>query len=234
MSDAGPATVGADLMRRARREGNAVETHDDPRARRASAAVAALAWFGVLLQLWLSLRLAQDNGKSALDGLIAFLGYFTVLTNLLVALVFSQRSFADRRERSPGDDPLRGCATVAIVMVGLAYHALLRHVWAPEGWQWVADVVLHYATPLLTLGHWIAFPPARAPALRSVPVWCLYPAAYLAYALVRGEWLGNYPYPFIDVAALGYPKVLLNSLWLLLGFVVVAAAIVGLARWRRR
>lgn len=213
-----------------------MDTRNDLRIRFASAAVAALAWFGVLLQLWLSIRLAQDNGKSAFDGLIALLGYFTVLTNLFVALVFSQPFVfgATRLGRRLGSDMLRGCATTAIAMVGIAYHFLLRNVWAPEGWQWVADVVLHYATPLAALGFWLAFPPARALALRSVLVWCSYPAAYLLYALARGELLGSYPYHFIDVGVLGYPKVLIHSLWLLLGFVLLGATLIGLARWRRR
>lgn len=213
-----------------------MDTRNDLRIRFASAAVAALAWFGVLLQSWLSIRLAQDNGKSAFDGLIALLGYFTVLTNLFVALVFSQPFvFGDTRfGRWLGSGMLRGCATTAIAMVGIAYHFLLRNVWAPEGWQWVADVVLHYATPLAALGFWLAFPPARALALRSVLVWCSYPAAYLLYALARGELLGSYPYHFIDVGALGYPKVLIHSLWLLLGFVLLGATLIGLAGVRRR
>lgn len=213
-----------------------MDTRNDLRIRFASAAVAALAWFGVLLQSWLSIRLAQDNGKSAFDGLIALLGYFTVLTDLFVALVFSQPFVfgGTRFGRWLGSDMLRGCATAAIAMVGIAYHVLLRNVWAPEGWQWVADIALHYATPLAALGHWLAFPPARALALRSALLWCPYPAAYLLYALVRGELLGSYPYHFIDVGALGYPRVLLHSLGLLLGFVLVGATLVGLARWRRR
>lgn len=47
-------------------------------------ALALVAWFGVLLQLLLSVRLAKSNGKSIIDGLIVYLGYFTVLSNVLV------------------------------------------------------------------------------------------------------------------------------------------------------
>src|SRR5579862_3556489 len=49
--------------------------------------LAALATFGVLLQLILSLQLARSSGKSVLDGLIVYLGYFTILTNMLVGAV---------------------------------------------------------------------------------------------------------------------------------------------------
>ncbi len=50
-----------------------------------------------------------------------------------------------------------------------------------------------------------------------------YPISYLAYALVRGEWMGAYPYPFIDVPALRYPRVFANAAGLLLVFVAAGA-----------
>lgn len=54
---------------------------------RAWAGLAVVAWSGVVLQLGLSIALAQSNGRTAVDGVVAFLGYFTVLSNLFVALV---------------------------------------------------------------------------------------------------------------------------------------------------
>lgn len=51
-----------------------------------TAAFAAFAWLGVLLQLYLSLRLAAANGKSIAGGILVFLGYFTILTNILVCV----------------------------------------------------------------------------------------------------------------------------------------------------
>ena len=46
-------------------------------------------------------------------------------------------------------------------------------------------------------------------------------------ALVRGALIGRYPYPFIDVGALGHRRVLVNSVGLLLGFVLIALILVG-------
>jgi hypothetical protein len=43
--------------------------------------------------------------------------------------------------------PFVGCATAAILVVGIGYHALLREIWDPRGAQRVADVVLHYVVP---------------------------------------------------------------------------------------
>jgi len=132
--------------------------------RLALGALSALAWFGVLLQLRLSIRLSIGNGESVVHGLVMYFGYFTVLTNILVAVVASSRITGARTGLA--SESLRGCATTAILVVGLGYHFLLRNIWNPEGWQWVADVVLHYAVPLAALVHWCLFPPrTRLPAV---------------------------------------------------------------------
>ena len=54
-------------------------------ARQWAAALAMLAGAALLLQLVLSLRMGLDAGRGALHGLWQFLGYFTVLSNGLVA-----------------------------------------------------------------------------------------------------------------------------------------------------
>jgi hypothetical protein len=196
--------------------------------------VALVAWFGVLLQLMLSLELAAANGKSAVDGLVVYLGYFTVLTNLLVAVSLSwpllgPRSSPGRWFQRPG---VASAIAVSIAIVGLAYHLLLRHIWAPQGLQWLADVTLHYAVPLLCMVHWwFCVPPARM-AWHAPLAWAAWPLAYLVYALLRGAWLQSYPYPFIDVTALGYPQTLLNAAGLLVVFLLLGSVLVAIGRAR--
>ena len=198
--------------------------------------LALIAWFGVLLQLLLSIRLAQANGKSVVEGLVVYFGYFTVLSNIFVALVASARVLPtqSRTARWLASESTLGCATTAIILVGLAYHLLLRKIWDPQGWQWVADVVLHYIVPALTLFYWLlSRHPQRLPAWLPL-AWCAYPVAYLVYALIRGVWLNNYPYPFIDVSVLGYPRMLLNGIGLLGAFIVVGYLVRAGALLRRR
>ena len=64
--------------------------------------------------------------------------------------------------------------------------------------------------------------------------WSLYPLAYFGYALLRGEWIGFYPYPFIDVTALGYARVLGNALVMLVAFLLLGLGVIGLDRWQGR
>ena len=201
-------------------------------ARAARGAIALLAWGAVLLQLVLSIRLVQANGRPAVDGLVVVLGYFTVLTNLFVALAFTAAAVGGERSAF-GRPAVIGCATASIAMVGIVYHLVLRNLWAPQGAQWLADMLLHYAVPLAVVAHWLAW--GRATALRwpLAAAWCAWPLGYLVYALLRGAWLGSYPYPFIDVTALGYAKVLVNSVGLLVAFVAVALAVIGATRAAR-
>ena len=202
----------------------------------ALATLAIIVWTGLLLQFYLSLNLALLNGKSVVAGLVVFFGYFTVLSNLFVALVSTLPLVASSSRlgqwfAKPG---VLGCATTSILLVGLGYHLLLRNVWAPQGLQLLADVVLHYVVPFATLAYWLAYPPR--PKLGAwVPfAWCLYPVGYLVYALLRGEVLGSYPYPFIDVTTFGYGRVALNALGLLVAFLLGGAVVVAIARVRNR
>jgi hypothetical protein len=92
-----------------------------PRGSRAFAAiVATVAWTAVLLQGYLSIRATLYQGGTVLDGIIAYLGYFTVLTNLLVcvslSLVLMAKSSAAGRFVSRADV----CAGIA---ANIALHA---------------------------------------------------------------------------------------------------------------
>lgn len=198
--------------------------------------VAGVAWFGLGLQLWLSLQLTTAQGGTPLGALVIYLGYFTVLTNLLVALSLSlpllrPAGGTARWLQRPG---VVTAVAVSIALVGLAYHALLRHVWDPQGLQKLADVTLHYLVPALTVLHWwFAVPPQRLPWTAPL-AWAAWPVAYLVYALLRGAWLQHYPYPFIDVPVIGYARTLLNALGLLGAFLLVGVLFVAAMRWRLR
>jgi hypothetical protein len=194
--------------------------------------LAIVAWFGLLLQLWLSIRLALANGRPAIGGLISYFGYFTILTNIFVALVCTAGSLGRRAaDRSfLYRLPAVGCSTAAILIVGVSYHALLREIWAPQGAEWVANLVLHYIVPAGALLHWLIYSHAGRPRWWAPLSWCWYPLAYFAYVMTRGEILSSYPYPFIDALTLGYAQTLVNAIGFLIGFIAVGYVLLGLKR----
>ncbi|WP_055129410.1 Pr6Pr family membrane protein [Pseudomonas mediterranea] len=196
-------------------------------------AAALLGWAGLSIQLYLVLLGRWELGASLLGGLVNVFSFFTVLTNTLVAVVLT--CAVTRRESAARRWFLRPAVSsgiaVSIALVGLAYNLLLRHLWQPEGWQFVADELLHDVMPLLFIAYWWQCVPKGTLRLWHIGPWMIYPVAYFAYVLLRGSFLGAYPYPFIDVASLGYPQVFVNAVGILLGFVGIALGLVGLDRW---
>jgi hypothetical protein len=208
-----------------------------PAVRRRFVAVAAiLGWAGLSIQMYLIFHSRWTLGASLLGGLMSFFSYFTVLSNTLVATVLtceltSRESAARRWFLQPW---VSSGIAVSIVVVGLAYSLLLRHLWHPEGWQWLADELLHDVMPVLFLMYWFCCVPKGSLRLRHIALWMIYPLAYFGHALLRGHVLAVYPYPFIDVEKLGYPQVFINAGGLLAGFVLISLVLIGLDRWRAR
>jgi hypothetical protein len=206
-----------------------------PRARTFAAVVAAIAWFALALQLYLSIQLSIANGKSVAHGIAAFLGYFTILTNLLAAVALTAPLVAPRSSLGQffsRPSVISGVAA-SIAVVGIVYSLLLRHIWTPQGLQLVADRLLHDAMPLLFLAYWWLAVRSGTIGWADIPIWSVYPIAYLVYALARGAITGFYPYPFVDVSMLGYGRTFVNAIGILVGFSVVAATLVLLARLKK-
>lgn len=187
-------------------------------------------WAGLAIQQYLIFYFRWVDGASLLPGLVNFFSFFTVFTNTLAAVVLSyawvQRpSAASRFFLTPA---VSSGIAVSIIVVGLAYSVLLRHLWHPEGFQLLADELLHDVMPVLFLVYWWFCVPKGSLRLKHIGLWVIYPAVYFVYALLRGHWLGLYQYPFIDVNTLGYPQVFMNAGGILAGFVLVALAVLGL------
>lgn len=201
-----------------------------PSRLRGFAAIAALlGWSALILQLYLLLRLTVADGRGVGGGIADYLAFFTIWTNILAALALAAPlvvpdSSVGRFFSRPG---VNTAVAAAMALVGMSYSLFLRHTWSPQGLQLVADEALHDVMPILFLLYWWLAVPTGAVRWSDIPRWCLYPAGYFLYALVRGALIGRYPYPFIDVGALGYGQVLINATGLLLGFTVIASILVG-------
>ncbi|MDR9873548.1 Pr6Pr family membrane protein [Pseudomonas allii] len=194
------------------------------------AAAALAGWVGLVIQQYLIFYSRWVSGASLLGGLVNFFSFFTVLTNTLAVVVLSyalvtRDSPAKRFFLAPG---ISSGITVSIVLVSLAYNLLLRHLWQPEGFQFIADELLHDVMPVLFFIYWWRCVPKGNLHLKYIAGWVIYPLVYFAYVLLRGDLLGQYQYPFIDVGTLGYPQVFVNAGGILAGFVAIALAVVGL------
>jgi len=194
------------------------------------AAAALAGWVGLAIQQYLIFYSRFQSGASLMGGLINFFSFFTVLTNTLAAVVLSyalvkRPSAAQRFFLAPA---VSSGIAVSIVVVGVAYNLLLRHLWQPEGFQFIADELLHDVMPVLFALYWWRCVPKGQLRLTHIGLWVIYPLVYFGYALLRGDLLGQYQYPFIDVSTLGYPQVFVNAGGILAGFVLIALLVVGM------
>ncbi|WP_439574496.1 Pr6Pr family membrane protein [Phreatobacter sp.] len=195
----------------------------------AAGLVAVTGWMALAIQLPLTIANGWAAGRSTAGSLVIFFSFFTVLTNLLVAVVMTRLASGSRVSAS-----LAGATTLNIAVVGLVYSAVLRAIWNPVGWQKVADHLLHDVVPVLAVLVWLAFVPKGRLSARDLPVWLIYPFAFLGLSLVRGSFDGWYPYPFLDVGRLGLGVVLRNALVVTVLFLGLAALMVALDRWLGR
>jgi hypothetical protein len=200
------------------------------------ALVAALVGFAALaLQLGIIVVKEGQGGLALLPalgaGLWRFVGYFTILGNMFAAVVALAMALAPRGALAGARVKL--AAVVAIVLIGIVYSLLLRHVWNPTGWQAVADHALHDVMPPLFLLAW-ALMPHGGLAFRDA-LWAMVPPlGYLAYAMARGAYDGWYAYWFLDPAKLGPERMALNALALAAGFLAAGLLLVALDRFLAR
>lgn len=193
-------------------------------AGRIAAGLVALApWAGLAVQFEASLGLTGD----AVAALWAMLRYFTVLTNLAVALIFTGIAFGGPRAGRPF---VVGGVTLAILLVGIVYALLLQGLLSLSGGAALADLLMHKVTPVLVALWWLAFAAKGGLTRRDPWLWMLYPLGYFAYALARAVADGVYPYPFIDASSLGWPRTGLNALLVAVSFVLGGYALVAIDR----
>jgi hypothetical protein len=186
-----------------------------------SGVIALLAWTGLAAQF----AALYEQHESAGEAAWIMLRFFTILTNLAIAVVMT--TIAAGRPARPS---LLAGLSLWILLVGIVYGLLLRNV-AMGGHSPLANMLMHLATPVAVPIFWLAFAPKGRLRRRDPWLWAAFPLAYFAYAMVRGAIEQRYPYPFIDVAKIGWLHTSINSLAIAAAFV---AAGYGLLRLDRR
>ncbi|WP_055566645.1 MULTISPECIES: Pr6Pr family membrane protein [Streptomyces] len=174
------------------------------------------------------------------------LSYFTVQSNVLVAVVLglsARRAWEGRPALPPR---VTGGTLLFISITGLVYHFVLANDASGfsmtegtdlSGWHSLSNQLLHTVTPIGVALDWLLLTRPGGLRPRDAGLWLLYPLAYLGFALARGAIMtpgstARYPYPFLDVDLHGYAGVLGNAVIFGLAFYALALLLVGLDRIR--
>jgi hypothetical protein len=189
--------------------------------RAATAIGLAIGAFALLLRIVLSLIDGASAGTPFVWTIVGYLSFYTILTNLFLVLIYLSDLTKAPRLGWFREQTTRTMMAGVILLVMVFYHVMLSGLWSPEGWHKVADVLLHYVTPVFFLLWWWIFSEHGGVRMRDIPIMLLPSLVYVIYTLVRGAMIGTYPYPIFEVGQLGYPQVLVN-------IAVVAVALVML------
>lgn len=172
------------------------------------------------------------KGMTWLETTGRLLSYFTIESNLMVAALFAGRLIF-RKGRAAGffqNAAVNGGITLYITITGVVYFFMLRGTFQSISPLFgFGNELLHTWAPMLALIYWILY--IRPQGLRPINAlaWLAYPMMYLVYTLVRGALTQVYPYPFINVTALGYPRVLVTAFVMAAAFYLLGLVFVGLA-----
>lgn len=191
--------------------------------------LAAITWFAIIGQF--SIMMVKPEA-ALIPTFIGFIAFFTIQTNIMVASALTITLISTNH-------PIRAfvvkastltAITVYITVTGLIYNVILRGIWHPEGFQKLIDELLHSIVPIAMVIYWLRFVALENIPWSSVYWWLIYPAIYLGATLSYGLIAQRYPYPFIDVNALGYGHTFLNSLFVGMLFLLLSYLFVGVSK----
>ena len=180
---------------------------------------ALIAWFAIILQCYLT--------TGSLTNLFS---YFTILTNLLIAVFLTAGFLFSKNGKGSffKDSSVRSAIALYIFIVALVYNTVLRGIVTLHGWNLLVDTLLHVIVPLLYITGWFLFVPKGILKWQNGISWIIFPTGYLIYSLIRGAIYGWYPYPFLNVAEFGYPKVFTNIAIMILVFFAAGLCLIKL------
>ncbi|HQZ12490.1 MAG TPA: Pr6Pr family membrane protein [Devosia sp.] len=184
----------------------------------------------LLLQFSLTIPARLANGDSLPGALLFFFTFFTILTNLMLVLIYLS-DLARWRWLTWWRNPVtRGMMFGAITLVMGFYHLILAATWDPQGWFKLADVMLHYITPSLYILWWLLFQPKGRLRFTDLGWMLLPPTLWLGWTMLRGAVINEYPYPILEAHRLGYPAVALNILAVLALLLILFTTTIALDR----
>lgn len=204
--------------------------------KKTSIILALITWITLVVQLALVVIIKTLAGDSVWDATINYLSLFSVESNIAVAMVLTVPLLIKR-------GPLFGffnCTSIQAMvvvysfMVFMIYDLVLHDLWVAEGIQFVLNYLLHNAIPLAYIVWWFNFgEKGKLTYWHSLP-WLIAPLVYMTITLIRGWFIGFYPYPFIDVDRIGMATVLYNAAGMIFLFWIGGLLLVWIDKRRAR
>ena len=172
--------------------------------------------------------------RSFPDAFVYFWTFFTHLTNLWLLATYAAM-LTEWRWLGWFRRPVTMASAAAfITLVMVYYHFMLAPTLNMEGALLVATILLHYVAPLIYLVWWAVAAPHGMLRLGAIPAMLLPGIGYVAWVLLRGAVVDEYPYAILDAGQFGYGVVAIGVGTLLVAVTVFSAILIVADGWLAR
>jgi len=160
------------------------------------------------------------------DALLYFWTFFTHLTNLWLLLTYAAVLSGWRGLGWFARPVMMASAAAFITLVMLYFHFMLAPTLNLAGGLALGSYALHYATPLIYLVWWTLYAPHGSLRFGQLPLLLLPGVGYVAWVLMRGAVVNEYPYDILDAGKFGYGAVAIGVAALLVAVLLFSIVIV--------
>ncbi|MHC0446939.1 Pr6Pr family membrane protein [Flavobacterium sp. 3-218] len=193
----------------------------------------ALELYALPVQFYLLLK---GPGFTFFSAAVRFFSFFTITTNTIVFFCSAFLLFSGRCRLNAF---FKKCTTITavtvyILIVGMVFNLLLRHIVDLKGHHLIVSEIFHSVVPVLFFSYWLFFVSPQRISFKVILGWLVYPILYIIYTLFHGITTNFYPYPFIDATKLGFKTALVNGLFVLIAFVVLSMILISISKIRTK
>lgn len=191
----------------------------------------AFGLFALVAQAIISVGNYTEEGLNILQALVRHFSYLTTLTNWAIVFIYFAALVRGQRWLSIFRKPAtRATAASMITLVAVYYHLVLSADSTAEGVGVITDILNHYLGPLIYLAWFILYNRTGTLEFKKAFIMLLPGLIYLAYILMRGEVVGEYPYGIVNAGDYGYLAVAKGTSLLVLAVFVLNLLYVALDR----
>ncbi len=185
--------------------------------------VAALIGWASLL-----LRYIGDECFQSVAQTVAYISYFSILSNILAALMLTLVVLAPAgRSQWLTRPPAATAIALYMCVTGLPF--AFQSPSTLQGWQLAAEIGLHHVMPVAFLGFWLTFVPKGTLMSRHAFAWLIFPLVYTGYLLICGPC-----YRFLDAGLVGPERVFGNIVLVGVGLLTFGQSLVLIDRMMGR
>ncbi len=164
------------------------------------------------------------------------LNYFTILSNLLIAVYFIIDVISLLCANKTFMPVMKYASMMAIILTGVIAHFILGMSFSMSSTRGLSLLLCHYIVPIMSVLDYLIFDKKGTITPKDPMRFTYFPLAYFAYVMIAvhtGHSLGMnsaYPYPFMNLEALGWPQFTINIMGILACYLLLSYGLYRLDR----